>query len=260
MSFEKSAAALVAENYLENLILERFLINILPTNRKYSLKTINNLTGYNFLPIKNIVNSKIFEINKKTIQITDNNNLLAEKAKIYCELIIKKLIFPSKYKYNRYIYYIGRLFDNCYYTQNENRFITLMFDNLTHIINDNTNFKLISQTDLLKFNFIYKNGFYYVSRDIINAIINNKLHMGDNIMPFITNIITDKNIINKILNYNSKFDLFFDKNKNLLCDLDTNVNLLIKNFLNLSIYNFKDKITKIILLQKLNNTQFFIIK
>jgi len=50
-----------------------------------------------------------------------------------------------------------------------------------------------------------------------------------------------------------RFDYFFDKNGILKCDLSTNTNILIKNFLNTVLYSFRDPRSRTILLQKLNS-------
>lgn len=253
MSDEKSAVAVAATMFLEEIILEKYLVKTIPESRQYSLKSIKKLTGYNFRTIKNYVSSKLFTIHKTTLEITDNTRLLSEQSNAYCKTLIKKLIFPSKNKCDEYIYNIGRLFTNSHYTSAEQNFINLMFDKFFCIINDNITIRPTSYIDLLKFNSVNCDGFYFVARDIYNAIIRQKLHVGDYILPFINTKLKNKKNIADILESSSIFDYFFNKNAVLKCDLNTNTNLLIKNFLNLLIYNLNDIDTKIILLQKLNS-------
>lgn len=260
MYYKKDADANFAAGLLNDIILERYLIKFLPKNRQYSFQAIKKSTGYNFLYFRDYVNSELFTINKTTIDITDDERLLSKKSKSYCERLIKKLVFPANYKHDKYIYHIGRLFDNSYYSKNEKVFINLMLDELLRIINDDITIRPISRKDLLKYNLVFNNGFSYVARDIFNAIIRNELHVGDNLMPYIMQKITDKKDISEKLESSSEFDYFFNKNAVLQCDLDTNFNLLIKNFLNLSIYNFQDIFTRVTLLVKLHSKYSFLIR
>ena len=55
------------------------------------------------------------------------------------------------------------------------------------------------------------------------------------------------------------YDYFFDNNGILKCDLDTNINMLIKNFLNTIIYELIDNKAKTMLLLKLNSKYPFLI-
>lgn len=260
MSDKKSATAVTATKFLEDIILERYLINIIPKNRQYSFSTIKKLTGYNFLPIRGYIKSDLFAINEYSIEITDNTQLLLERSKNYCEKLIKKIVYPALYKYNDFIYRIERLLDSSYYTAEEKSFIDLILDKLFCIINNNIALKPISHKDLLEFNSIYSNGFNYVARDIYNAIIQKKLHAGDDILSFINHRLKDNNVKCAKLESSSKFDYFFTKDAILKCDLNTNINILIKNFLNLSFYNLSDTVTKVILLSKLNSIHPFLIK
>ncbi|MDE6586609.1 MAG: hypothetical protein K2K80_08015 [Clostridia bacterium] len=260
ISDKKSATATFATALLEDIILERYLINVIPENRQYSLQAIKKLTGYDFLPISNYVSSELFTINKTTIEITENTQLLSDKSKNYCKTLIQKLIFPSNYEQDKFISYIGKLYDSSYYTSEEKNFIELMLDKLFCIINDEITIKYIPRNDLLKFNLVNSNGFCYTARDIYNAILQKKFKVGDNILPFINNKITDKNVIYEKLKCGSKFDCFFTENAILKCDLNTNLNILIKNFLNLIIYNLNDTVTKNILLSKLNSRYPILIK
>jgi len=71
-------------------------------------------------------------------------------------------------------------------------------------------------------------------------------------MSYLSENLTDKEITER-LEKSSKFDYFFDKDGILKCDLDTNKNILIKNFLNTVLYDFRDPRSQTALLLKLNN-------
>ena len=134
-----------------------------------------------------------------------------------------------------------------------------MYNNLIEIVNDRFIYKFVPKQDLLNFNYVNSFGFNYIARDIFNAILQNKIHVGDNIMSFMTKRYYDKKILSEKLKYASIYDYFFNENAVLRCDLQTNTNLLIKNFLNLCIYDFNDITSKTILLLKLNNRYSFLI-
>lgn len=253
MSDKKNAIAAVATISLDAIILERNMVKIIPKNRTYSLETIKRLTGYNFSTIRKYADSELFTLDKANIVITDDTRLLEEKTKHYAEMLIKKLVFPSRYKHDEAIYNVGRLINNSYYSAEEKNFIDLMTDKLLEIINDNTIFKFISHKELLNFNLINKDGFNYVARDIFNSIIQNELHAGDSIMPFLNNSKLDKKDISEKLESSKEFDFFFNENAILKCDLETNINVLIKNFLNLTVYKINDILSRLILLLRINS-------
>lgn len=257
MHDKKLAAATVATGFLEDMILERFILGVLPG--EYSVQTIKKLTGYNFLSFKKYIVTDYFTLQGKIIKITNDTELLKKKSKTYCEKLVKKSVFPAKYEHDEFIYNIGRYHNENYYTQEEKRFIKLMLKELFCIIYDDIEIKITSPKKLLKYNLINNNCFKYVAVDIYNAIIRGKLRAGDNVMPFIMKTIKEENIISEKLKSCSVFDYLYDENAILKCDLNTNTNLLIKNFLNLTIYNFYDLFSRLILLMKLNSKYSFLI-
>ena len=77
------------------------------------------------------------------------------------------------------------LVDNKYYTIEENNFINFMLKNFLTITDmdifpNDTHIK-----DLLNFNFVNNNDFRHVSKEVYNAILQKKLHVGDSILPYI---------------------------------------------------------------------------
>lgn len=70
--------------------------------------------------------------------------------------------------------------------------------------------------------------------------------------------MTDIQIAEK-LEDSRKYDCFFDNYGILKCDLDTNKDILIKNFLSTILYDLTDDKSKTILLLKLNSKYPFLI-
>ncbi len=255
----KNAIAVIAAEVLENTILERILTNSLPANRQFSIKELKKLTDFNYWSLRNYLNSDLYTIHKEKVDITADKRLLVEASENYCKYLIKKYVYPSKYENDELIYHIAKRTNNSYFTSEENCFINLMYNNLIEIVNDRFIYKFVPKQDLLNFNYVNSFGFNYIARDIFNAILQNKIHVGDNIMSFMTKRYYDKKILSEKLKYASIYDYFFNENAVLRCDLQTNTNLLIKNFLNLCIYDFNDITSKTILLLKLNNRYSFLI-
>lgn len=236
---------------LETIILERYLCNLLPENRKFSLSNIQNLTGYNFKHLQKNVLSSLFKINNNTIFITDDRQLLSEKTTEYCKYLIKKYIFPSQYTQEQYAFHARYLVDTKYYTSEENNFIGIMLKNFLSVANMDFCPKETNIKDLLNYNFVNSNGFYYISKEIYNAILQKKLRIGDSILPYINKTMKNKKRINAKLKMSSVYDFYFNENAVLKCDLETNTSNLIKNFLNSVIYEINDNFTRIVLLAKL---------
>ncbi|MCI8499154.1 MAG: hypothetical protein HFE28_00885 [Clostridia bacterium] len=247
----KSFNASYAEMKLDTIILERYLCNLLPENRSFSLNEIQYLTGYNFKNLQKYMSSSIFEINKNTIYITDNQQLLSEKTMEYCKYLIKKYIFPSKYTQDQFAFHFRYFSDTKYYTSEENKFISFMLKNFLSIAHMDFLPKKINIKDLLNFNCVNSNGFFHVSKEVYNAILQKKLNAGDSILPYISKIIKNKKQLNIKLKMSCDYDFYFNEDAILKCDLETNSNNFIKNFLNLIIYEINDNLSRIKLLIKL---------
>lgn len=76
-------------------------------------------------------------------------------------------------------------------------------------------------------------------------------------MQYVKEHLTDIQVAEK-LEKSCKYDYFFDSKGILKCDLDTNIKILIKNFLSTIIYDLVDHKAKITLLMKLNNKYPFL--
>ena len=263
MSDSKSAQAVITAGILTDIILERNLIGAIPRNRQIPLENIKKLTCGKLSNIHKYVSIDLFTVHKTTLEVTDNDKLLSEKTLEYCRQAIKKFVCPSKHEQDEYIYNVGILYNETYYTAEEKSFIDLIFNNFMQIAKLDLNCKISSIKDLKYFNEVNNNFFYLAAKKVYNAILHKKLHAGDSIIPYINKVyINDQlqKILSEKLKMCSIYDYFFDENAVLKCDLDTNLNMLIKNFINSVLYNFTDYSTKIILLNKLKMKYPLLIK
>ncbi len=139
--------------------------------------------------------------------------------------------------------------------QNELDFINCIFYNFSKIINtqiDPYKIQLVPPNELQNFNSINNYGFNKVTESIYNAILLKNLYAGDSVVPFVKNNYKNSHeILLAKIQSGSIYDYYFDANAKLRCDLSTNYNLLIKNFLNLLLYDFYDYQAKELLLAKL---------
>lgn len=254
----KIAKALIANETIEKIILERHLFNAIPISNKFSLKKVSKYIGINYSRLQKYIESDLYTINKDTIYITENKQLLSDKSKKYIEDLIKEVIRPEKYKNNKFVYCIAKFFDNSYYSKAEQEFIDLMVNEFFAICNRNTISHRISFEDLIGFLNINHNPFQHTARQVYNDILQKKICAGDNIIKYIKEHLTDIQFTRQ-LEKSYKYDCFFDNNGILKCDLDTNINILIKNFLCTIIYGLTDNDAKIILLMKLNAKYPFLI-
>lgn len=257
MSVNKSATALIANETMEEIILESYLTNAMPTSNKFNLKKVYEHTGNNYYRLRNYIESNLYTISKEAIIITDNTHLLSDKAKEYVERLIKKAVYPENYKNNKIIYCIEKLFDYSYFTKEEQKFIELMSNELFSIIHNNVILHRISCKDLVGFLDLNRSPFLHTARQVYNDILQKKIHAGDNIMQYVKEHLTDIQVAEK-LEKSCKYDYFFDSKGILKCDLDTNIKILIKNFLSTIIYDLVDHKAKITLLMKLNNKYPFL--
>lgn len=256
---KKSAKALVADSKMEAIILERYLTDTIPKSNKFNIKNVYKYTGYNYYRLRNYIESDLYTISKNTIDITDNIQLLSDKSKNYAEKQIIKVVSPEKYRNDKFVCFVAKLFDCSYFTKEEQKFIELMTNELFLIIDTNEILHRISIKDLIGFFDINHSPFLHTARQVYNDILQKKIYAGDNIMKYIKEHLTDIQVTEK-LQKSSKYDYFFDNNGILKCDLNTNINILIKNFLNTIIYDLTDNKAKILLLLKLNNKYPFLIK
>ena len=254
----KSAKAFIATKILEQIILERFLTNALPKSKKLYLKQVYKYTGYEYYSLRNYIHSDIFTISKDVIKITDNTQLLSDKSKKYIEKLIKKAIYPANHEQDKFICLIAKLFNNSYFTYEEQNFIELMTNELFLLIDYCEISHRISYKDLIGFYHLNHHPFLCITRKIYNDILHKKLRAGENIMEYIKARMTDIQIAEK-LEDSRKYDCFFDNYGILKCDLDTNKDILIKNFLSTILYDLTDDKSKTILLLKLNSKYPFLI-
>lgn len=253
----KSAKALIATDKMNKIILERYLINDMPKSYKFELKKVYKYTGYKYLSLRKFVCSDLYTVSKETIDITCDAKLLSEKSKEYVSRLIKKIIYPSRHKNNKFVYLIDKVFDNSYFTEEEQKQIELMTNELLFIVDNNEILHNISFEDVCGFHYLNRRPFLYVARQVYNDILQKKIHAGDNIMEYIKTHLTEMQVA-KELEKSRRYDYFFDDNGILKCDLDTNRSILIKNFLNTVIYDFTDDKAKIIMLFKLNSKYPFL--
>lgn len=254
MSTKKSAEALNATAIISNIILERNLIHKLPYNKQISFTKMSKQIRYNLPRLRNYIYSEIFTLSNSNIKITDDNELLINKSKDYCMRLIKKYIYPSQFEKDEYVFNVGKLFDNSYYTNEELNFINLIYNSFTQILNIELNSNITNIQNLIEFNSINDNEFYSLFKQIYNEILKDKIHYGDNIYQYFKEFGENEemqNVISKKLKSSTKYDYIFDNNYILKCDMKTNFDILIKNIINSTIYEFNDYFTKIILLIKL---------
>lgn len=247
----KRAKALVANVTMEEIILERYLSNTIPISNKFSIKKLYKFTGHNYYRLRNYIESNLYTISKYTITITDNTQLLADQSKEYVERLIKKTIYLAKNINKKIVYFIAQLFDYSLFTKEEQKFIELMANELFLITESNEISRRISYKDLNGFLELNHGSFLRTVRQVYNDILQRKIRAGDNIMKYLKECLTEIEVAEK-LEKSCKYDYFFDSNGCLKCDLVTNINILIKNFLSTIISGLTDDSAKIILLLKLN--------
>lgn len=258
MSDIKSANALFATDKMEKIILEKFLADDIPGSKKFNLKQVCKYTGCKYYNLRNYIHSDLYTISKDSIEITDDIQLISHRSKEYVERLIKKMVRPAKYENNKYVYSIAKLFDNSYFTEEEQTFIKLMTNELFLIIKQNNTLRRIDYKDLVGFYQLNRRPFLYTARQVFNDILHKKICVGDNISEYIKTYLTDFQVA-EILKNSCKYDYFFDGNGILKCDLDTNKNILIKNFLSSILHDLTDDKAKTILLLKLNGKYPFLI-
>lgn len=246
---KKASYALQASMHLNEIILEKYIANTLPENRKIDMKELNAITNYNYYELRKYLGNNYYRVKGKTINVIADNQYLSEQSKLYCKRLILNLIPPSTEKdFNRPERYII----DADYTAEEQEFINLMINEFLAVANCNEIEREIDINNLLYFNFLNNYFFKLDVKRVYNDILQNKLHAGDNIKSYFdTDNIIDLQFFNK-LDIAEKFDCIFNKFYILKCDLETNKNILIKNFINTVLFDFDDISARISLLKKLN--------
>lgn len=150
------------------------------------------------------------------------------------------------------------------YTNTEKKFVDFIFDcfiSLTDIdFKSKTVLTAESLNDLVNFNLAINSQFRHFSKVIYNAILQAKLHAGDNLRPYIDKSYQNKHEMEERLKLSAEYDYFFDEKAILRCDLETNKNIFVKNILNTIISELSDIAVKIMLLVKLQNKFPFLIR
>lgn len=242
---EKGSQGLQASAALSEIILERYLADILPETRLIPLKELNRITNYDYIKLRKYLGNNYYRVKGKEISIIADNQLLAEKSELHCKRLISELVIPAHFDKEKYT--LGT-----YYTEKEIEFIDFMLNELLSIASINKFSCKAPVNDLFYFNLINHNYFNYSAKRIFNDILLNKLHAGDNIIPYLAENLTGFEIIERLEN-SCKFDYLFDTDGILKCDLTTNKDILIKNFINTVIYGLRDPDSQAILLQKLDS-------
>lgn len=101
MSDSRSAKAFIASAIMDEIIMERCLINILPSSNKFYFGHAYRFTGFKYYQFKKYEYSDLFKISSRTIDITDDTQLLLKESKNHIEYLIKRTIIPTKYKYHK---------------------------------------------------------------------------------------------------------------------------------------------------------------
>ena len=266
MNIMQETEAIIVCDLIEKIILERFLIKAIPQNRLIPNEQLEKIIHSKIKRKYKILESKLFLLHKKVIEVTEDELLLTEKANGYIRGLIKKYVIPSRFAGNEELPGIAGIFDEQNYTNIEKSFIDFIFDSFISLTDINFSPKkaltLESVKVLLNFNFVNNSQFRHFSKDIYNAILQGKLHAGDNLKSYIDKSYSNDNEheIQKRLKLSAEYDYYFDEKANLRCDLETNKNTFVKNVLNTIISELSDQAVKILLLVKLQNKFFFLIK
>ncbi len=255
----KYSQALQASIKLCDIISEKYLADILPETKQISMEELNQITIYNYISLRKYLGNNYYRVAGKNIDVIADNQFLSEQAKNLCKRLILKLVTPSQFDKDSFENRVQKYIMDIDFTADEREFIDLMLNELLSIANIKECSSKISTNDLLNFNLLNHNSFYYNARKVYNDILQKKLHAGDNIILYFADNLTASEIAYR-LQKAEKFDYFFNKHGILKCDLQTNRNILIKNFLNSVIYSFNDPYSRATLLLKLNEKYPILIK
>lgn len=242
---------LQASATLSDIILEMFISGTLPETRQINITELYLITVYDYKKLKNFIGNDYYIVEKNYIKVTADDKYLAEFSRNYLKRCILKLVIPSKFSKDDYDNRHEKYLIDKDYSQAELQFTYSVIDEILSVARLDNLPDNISTDDLYQFRLLYCNNFYYSARRVFNDILQNRLHAGDNIMSNLMEPFENCEAIN-LLNDSCKFDYFFDKDGILKCDLKTNRETLIKNFINIVLTNFNDINSQIALLQKLN--------
>ena len=257
MSINKMAQATVEIRDIENIILQKYLLKSLPTEYYFTFEYFKNLTGYKLLNFRQFSDSDLFTISNKRIVITQNQELLKKEAQTYCMRLIKKHVRPAQYKNQYYIYRFGYITGVNYYTDEETKLIDLLYNRFIEIFD----YKIsnVNKLDLLNISALNNSNFYHLSIDIYNAIFQKQIHIGDSILPYVEKFSEKEKFITWF--YKSRdYDLYFNEKLLLKCDLETNINSLIKNFIISIAYQFCNQENYLLFLSKMSSHYSILIK
>lgn len=249
---EKFSRGLRASAALCEIILEKYLAGILPETRQIPMGELNKITNYNYIKLRKYLGNNYYRVKGKNINIIADNQLLSEKSKSLCKRFISALVIPAHFDKGRYKNNHEKYIVDTYYTEEETELIDFMLNELMSVVSSKEFSCQAPINDLFYFNLINHNSFDLSAKRVYNDILQKKLHAGDNIMPYLAENLTPFEIVERLEN-SCRFDYFFDTDGILKCDLDTNKDILIKNFINTVLYSFRDPDSRAILLQKLNS-------
>ncbi len=81
MNCKKCSQALVAASVLTEIVLEKYVADILPKTRKISIKQLNEDTIFNYYKLRKYLGNSFYRVGRKTVNIIVDNQLLSEKSK-----------------------------------------------------------------------------------------------------------------------------------------------------------------------------------
>lgn len=249
--FELASQALQASATLNDIILEKFISGTLPVTRQISFAELYLITVYDYRKLKKYIGNKYYIAEKNYIKVIADDRLLAEYSKDYLKRCVLKLVMPSKFSMDDYDNRREKYLIDKDYSQAELEFAYSIIEEILSLAKLDNLPDTISADDLYQFSLINGNNFYYAASRVYSDILQNRLHAGDNITSHLTEVF-GKCDVAESLNDRCKFDCFFDKDGILKCDLKTNRETLIKNFINTALTDFCDINSKIAILQKLN--------
>ena len=126
MNCKKCSQALVAASVLTEIVLEKYVADILPKTRKISIKQLNEDTIFNYYKLRKYLGNSFYRVGRKTVNIIVDNQLLSEKSKGTCKRLILKLVIPSQFNKNSFENRVEKYIIDTDYTTEERDFIDLM--------------------------------------------------------------------------------------------------------------------------------------
>lgn len=246
-----ASQALRASATLSDIILEKFISGTLPETRLIGFDELYLITVYDYKKLKKFMGNNYYTFKGDYVKVTTDERFLAEYSRNYLKRCILTLVKPSKFSIDDFNTRDAKYLIDKDYSETELAFIYSMIDEILSVAKLDAPPCPISADDLFQFGAINDNIFYYCAMSVYNDILQDRLHAGDNIMSRLMEPFEDCETIH-ILNESCKFDYFFDKDGILKCDLKTNREILIKNFINSVLTNFNDVNSQLEILRKLN--------